>query len=271
MIEASEALHYLQAVFTERTLTIAVSQSGESAEMVRLLSGGLLRGPSIGVTNSPGSTLATQSTFTLLTHAGPESTVSCKTYLAGLQALHWLGSGLLDPDLVPAQDQIESLSGLVEDYLASWPAHVDAIREELSGIEQIFVTGRGASLSTAGTGGLILKESTRFSCEGMSSAAFRHGPLEMLSSRVLACICLGDSRTAALNLRLFEEARRGHAKAFLIGPSSVHSAFRIPTVEASLLPVLEILPIQMLSLALAARLGIEAGRFTLAAKITATE
>lgn len=271
MVETSEAIHYLPGLFTKNTLTIAVSQSGESAEVVRLLGDGHLSGPLIGVTNTPGSTLATASTLTFLTSAGPESTVSCKTYLAGLQALHWLGAIFLNEKMSSTAHHLEDGANAVAAYLDHWQAHAASLHDALDGIEQIFITGRGYSLATAGTGGLILKESTRFSSEGMSSAAFRHGPLEMLSRRVLACICLGDPKTALLNQRLHQEAGRTAAKAFLIGPGSDHPAFQIAQLPAPLLPILEILPVQMLSLALAARLGFEAGRFALASKITATE
>lgn len=271
MIETSEAIHYLPDLFSKNTLTIAVSQSGESAEIVRLLSDDYLKGPVIGITNTPNSTLARRSSIALLTEAGPESTVSCKTYLAGLQALHWLGAIFLNEKLTLTIKHLEDAASAVETYLSQWKTHTASLHHELEGIEQIFVTGRGYSLATAGTGGLILKESTRSSAEGMSSSAFRHGPLEMLSKRVLACICLGDPKTATLNQRLYEEAHKAQAKAFLIGPASGHPAFQIPEVPASLLPILEILPVQMLSLALAARLGFKAGNFALASKITATE
>ena len=271
MVETSEAIHYLPGLFTRNTLTIAVSQSGESAEVVRLLRDGHLNGPVIGVTNTPGSTLATVANLTFLTSAGPESTVSCKTYLAGLQALHWLGAIFLNEKMSTTAEDLEAAAIAVGGYLDHWQAHAASLYDALDGIEQIFITGRGYSLATAGTGGLILKESTRSSSEGMSSAAFRHGPLEMLSRRVLACICLGDPRTASLNQRLHQEVSRTTAKTFLIGPGSDHPAFDIPALPAPLLPILEIHPVQMLSLALAARLGFEAGSFALASKITATE
>ena len=271
MVETSEAIHYLPDLFSRNTLTIAVSQSGESAEIVRLLCDDYLKGPVIGITNTPNSTLAKSSNLTLLTEAGAESTVSCKTYLAGLQALHWLGAIFLNEKLTLTAQHLDEAASAVESYLSEWKAHTASLQDELEGIEQIFITGRGYSLATAGTGGLIMKESTRASSEGMSSAAFRYGPLEMLSKRVLACICLGDPKTASLNQCLHEEAKKAQAKALLIGAGSDHPACKLPDCPAPLLPILEILPIQMLSLTLAARLGFEAGNFVLASKITATE
>lgn len=138
-------------------------------------------------------------------------------------------------------------------------------------IERIFVTGRGPSLAAARTGGLILKESTRFAAEGMSCAAFRHGPLEALGPNVLVTICEGDSKTAELNRTLARDVESGGGRVAILGPSSVRAACYWHEVSAAIRNVMEILPIQMLSLALAARIGREAGRFEKATKITSTE
>ncbi len=95
MVETSELLHYRQRLFDPRTLIIAVSQSGQSAEVVRLLE--LNRGKSsvIAVTNTPSSPLADEADATIFSQAGEEFSVSCKTYLAALMALQWLGRRLL--------------------------------------------------------------------------------------------------------------------------------------------------------------------------------
>jgi len=142
----------------------------------------------------------------------------------------------------------------------------------LEGVFSIFVTGRGASLATTGTGGLILKESTRQHAEGMSAAAFRHGPLEMAGQKALVLIFEGPPSMAPLQRRLAADIERGGGRSVLVGPDTEGLAvFRWPKVPASNLPIVEILPIQMVSLAIAARDGFEAGRFERASKITNVE
>lgn len=127
-------------------------------------------------------------------------------------------------------------------------------------------------LATAGTGGLILKESTRQPSEGMSCAAFRHGPFEMVSERVLVLLCAGDARTAPLHERLAADiAKAGGRVGFLSADATSAPVFRLAPASRDLRPLLEILPVQMLSLAVAARDGREAGRFERAAKITTDE
>jgi glucosamine--fructose-6-phosphate aminotransferase (isomerizing) len=201
-----------------------------------------------------------------LLEAGAESTVSCKTYLSTLAVLHWLGAMFIHSDGAPALKEIAQAEIAVRDYLSRLHGHVAELLPMLDGIQSIFVTGRGDSLATAGTGGLILKESTRLHAEGMSAAAFRHGPLEMAGTSALVLIFEGGETTAPLHRRLAADIVNGGGRASLIGPHTTGpAAFQLPFV---LQPLVEILPIQMVSLALAARDGFEAGCFSRASKIT---
>jgi glucosamine--fructose-6-phosphate aminotransferase (isomerizing) len=118
---------------------------------------------------------------------------------------------------------------------------------------------------------LILKESTRFAAEGMSCPAFRHGPFESVGPHILVLVCEGDARTAALNRGLAGDIAAAGGRVAILGPSATLPAFRWPEVSSPLQQIMEMLPVQMLTLALAARLGREAGRFEKATKITDVE
>ena len=103
-VESSELLHYQQALLAEGTLLVLVSQSGRSAEILRLLETVRGRGvATLAVTNTADSPLAREATATVLTHAGEEATVSCKTYLAAQMALAWLGEVLAGGDVAAAR------------------------------------------------------------------------------------------------------------------------------------------------------------------------
>lgn len=271
LMETAELIHFLPTIFDAHTLIIAVSQSGQSAEIVRLT--GLAHGRCklIAVTNSASSTLAQQADVTLLIQAGPESSVSCKTYVSSLMALQWLGAVLTAGDLAAENEALSSCIPAVRHYLAEWREHVAELSSMLNGIRQIFVTGRGPSLATAQTGGLILKESTRFGAEGLSSPAFRHGPFEVLSRDVLVIIMAGGKSTEALNRTLANDVDQAGGRSALVSTQAELAAFRISPLPDSVRPIAEILPVQMLSLALAASRGIEAGKFSLATKVTSVE
>jgi len=270
-VETSELLIGYEALRACDTLLVAVSQSGESAEMRSLLKSGAAFGHIIGVTNNPTSALGRAANTVLLLAAGIERTVSCKTYLNTLVVLHWLGSILTASDTTAALAEVSETVPQISSYLAKWEVHVSDLSQTVKGVRSLFVTGRGRSLATAWTGGLILKEATRRHAEGMSCAAFRHGPLEMIGHDVLVLVLAGDARTEALHRQLVSDIANGGGRAELIATAGTSSeVFQLPTVAAAMLPLVELLPLQMISLALAARDGREAGRFERATKITTT-
>jgi len=304
-------VYYFPRLFDDQTLIIAVSQSGRSAETVRLLDENARRAPIIGVTNTDDSPLALQADGVFLTHAGEEFSVSCKTYVTALLVLRELGSLLSGvqqvsfprkacPELVEGREstgaedtsfprkrestpralnhgfeqtrsELAKAAPALRSYLNSWRDHVVELAACLEGVRHLFLVGRGGSLAAVGTGALTIKESTHRHAEGMSSAAFRHGPFEMLSEETFALVFEGDEKTRALNIKLLEDIRRKGARAELIGKGAELSSLRVPEVPESTLPILEILPVQMVTLALAAQTGREAGRFTLGSKVTTIE
>jgi glucosamine--fructose-6-phosphate aminotransferase (isomerizing) len=271
MVETAELVHAQPALLDARTLVIAVSQSGRSAETVQLLN--LIdtlssRPVVIGVTNTADSPLATRPDFVVPLRAGPEFSVSCKTYLSTLVALEWLGGALCGDPIGEILAELELAAPSVANYLADWRAHAAHLATEFTGLRHLFLTGRGASLAAVGTGALILKESTRFHAEGMSSPAFRHGPLEMVSPGLYAVVFAGDAATFALNEALVRDIRAAGGRAALVGENAPPGPFRLPALPARLRVVAEMLPVQMLSLALAALAGREPGRFERATKIT---
>jgi len=271
MVETSELVHYKSRLFDAKTLIIAVSQSGQSAEVIRLLEINRGRSAVIAITNTPDSPLARQADATILTQAGKEFSVSCKTYVTALMALKWLGDLLCERDLRRTRHELSQAAAAVQSYLTDWKNHVQSLAHLLQGIRHLFLVGRGSSLAAVGTGALIVKESDHFHAEGMSSAAFRHGLFEMLSEETFVLVFAGDSRTRDLNRRLLEDIRQQQGRAELVIEGAEFVPCRLPAAPPSIHPILEILPVQMITLALAAQAGREPGRFELASKVTTTE
>ena len=271
MVETGELIHSQDALLMGGTLVVAVSQSGRSVEMVQLLD--LIRARDsrpfvVGVTNTNESPLAQRADVVVPLHAGLECSVSCKTYLATLVALEWVGGALCGEELIGIIEELHQAGPMVKDYLADWRSHVAQLSAEFAQLRHLFLTGRGASLAAVGTGALILKEASRFHAEGMSSPSFRHGPLEMVNPGLFSIIFAGVPATAALNVSLALDIRAAGGRAAIVSETVPAGALRLPAGPARLLPVFEILPVQMLTLALAALAGREPGRFERATKIT---
>lgn len=271
LLETSELVHYYDHLFDRKTLVVVVSQSGQSAEVVRLLEINSRRSPIVAVTNTPGSPLAAEASATLVTRAGSEFSVSCKTYVTALMALCLLSDVFRERDLQETRATLELVGSAVQQYLARWKEHVEKLARRLNGIRHLFLVGRGSSLAAAGMGGLIIKEAAHFHAEGMSCAAFRHGPWEMLSPATFVLIFGGAEKTRDLNLRLLADVREESGQAELVSEDSPFPPCALPKTAESVRSILEALPVQMLTLALAAQAGREPGRFERATKITTTE
>ena len=271
MLETSELIHYYPHLMTRLTLVIAVSQSGKSVETVRMLEMNARRATVIGVSNQADSPLAQQSDFAVVTAAGEEATVSCKTYVSAQMALRMVGAALCKLDPEARLRELETAADAVEDYLRSWKAHVDEFGEMLRGARDLFLVGRGPSLAAVGTGALIIKESDHFHAEGMSSAALRHGPFEMLHAGIAVGVFSGPPKTRALHDGLIRDLKGTPATAMLFSPDAERAACRLPDVPEIARTIVEVLPVEMITLALAALAGREAGKFERATKVTAVE
>lgn len=271
LIETSELVNYLQALIVPDTLFIVVSQSGQSAEIIRFLGLNAQQAQVLAITNTADSPLAEQAEVTLLTHAGPEFSVSAKTYVTALLVIEVVGAVLCRHQVEEAFRDLYDAPDRLDTYLHGWREHVEQLAGTLGEVEHLFMVGRGRSLAAANTGALILKESAKCHAEGMSSAAFRHGPMEMLSKRTFVAVFEGDAGTKDLNYRLFDDLQGQSGRAEIIGRGSSHPALCLPDSAERIRPIMEIVPVQMMTLALNARNGVEAGRFAFVTKITTVE
>ncbi len=271
MVETSELIHYHQRLFDPRTLIIAVSQSGQSAEMLRLVDLNQRRSEIIAVTNTANSPLATDASAAIVTEAGQEFSVSCKTYVSALLALQWLTEVICHADIERSLDQFNQISDRVHAYLQHWKSYTATFAQTLDGIRNLFLVGRGSSLAAVCTGALIIKESAHFPAEGMSSASFRHGPFEMISDETFVLVFAGDEPTRDLNRRLLRDIYDRGGRGELVEEDARFSPCTLESTHPSTRPIMEILPVQMLTLALAARMRREPGRFEFATKVTSSE
>lgn len=269
-IETSELIYFAESYLTPDTLLVVVSQSGSSAEVSHLLKTVGHQVDVIAVVNDPESELAQKATWKVLTRAGKEFSVSCKTYLSALMALNWLGDHLL-PQTEALFPALAECIPWTTAYLQHWQEHVEELKKLYFGKTDLFLIGRGDSLAAVGTGGLILKESAHFHSEGMSSAAFRHGPKEMLSPSVQVVLFEGAKKIRRLNHQMAEEMQGQGFNAELIAEDSRIDAFRLPAVTEGCRPLLEMLPVEMSSLALALLHDHEPGVFSIGTKVTNIE
>ena len=269
MVETSELLHSMPELLQAHNVVIAVSQSGSSAEIVRLMERQVPL--FIGVSNTPASPLATRSKITILTKAGEEGGVSCKTAVTSLAALYWLGEQLTRGDTPSARKILETAAPAAEAYLTHCNQHVNTLVHMLTGAKHVFLAGRGSSLAAVGLGAMLQKEAAHFHAEGMSSAALRHGPFEMLGPDAYVIVYEGEEHVRELNRGLAADVLRTGANASLCGVGTSDGPFALPAVPGAVRPILELLPAQMMSLSLGYLQSREPGKFERITKVTTVE
>ncbi|MFC1960876.1 SIS domain-containing protein [Chloroflexota bacterium] len=275
LVDTSEMLYYQQGWFTADTLLIAVSQSGESVEMVKLLADCPADVPILGVTNTPASTLAQRANFVIEMHAGEEKTVSTKTYTTSLAVLTLLACVMTKGDLAAAAAGIRQVADKIEQTLPIWEEQLSKLVLEIADSRFFAYLGRGPSLASAQMGALIAKESAKIPTQGCSVAHFRHGPIEMVEPGVCIVLFSGAPATREINLLMAEELARLGGTVILIGhietvPANVISV-ALPDADDGALPLLEAIPVQLLAGHLAEARGIPAGTFRYIGKVTNRE
>jgi glucosamine--fructose-6-phosphate aminotransferase (isomerizing) len=267
LVETGELLHDAPELVTGRSLLWVASQSGESAEVQALLERCANPRPTVlGIVNDVDSALARAADVVIELHAGEERAVSTRTYVTTLAASALaVRLALGEPDDTDLFDAI----GPVQHYLDGWRAHADAIGDAISTPDTLVILGRGASLATANTGALIIKEAAKYHAEALSTSQFRHGPLEMVAEGVTAVMLEGDRHTAPLGQRLADDIRRYGGRVVWLGQTVFDpDAFPLPACRGAARQIAEILPLQLLSVVLAERTGIEPGVFRYLEKVT---
>jgi glucosamine--fructose-6-phosphate aminotransferase (isomerizing) len=274
LINAAELLHSFMETISPRTFLWLNSQSGRSAEPVRLLER-LSQPPACLLTcvNDLSSPMAERANVCLPIYAGREDIVSTKTY-TNMMAVNLLAAiQLAKGDLDAAIFEIRAAADAMEFHLANWEARMRELDSMLSDFSELFLIGRGSSMSTVWNGPLNNKEAAKFSFEGMHAADFRHGPLEIVSEGFVAMILAGADQTSTLNRDLAKEIISYGGRVIWLDSSldSEIPTLLLPKTSELTRPLVETLPLQMLTLVMSNRKGLQAGQFRYLSKITSKE
>lgn len=161
------------------SLVIAISQSGQSPDIVSVIEAGRRQGAlTVALTNAPDSPLARSAEHTINLHAGAEKAVAAtKTYTSSLMALAMLSSALAQD--AARFEMLARVPGWIDAVLQTRDATI-AAAERYCYIDYCVVASRGYNYATAHEIALKLKELTYTIAEPYSSADFQHGPLALV-------------------------------------------------------------------------------------------
>lgn len=275
LVNTAEMLNYSSGQVDAHTLLWMNSQSGRSAEIVRMVEQVASQPPAclLAMTNFVDSPLGQKAGVMVPIWAGEEATVSTKTYANMLAVLSLASEQLTGGDWQTLRQSMLRAADAIETYLAGWQERTAELDALLERVDQLLILGRGPSMGAVWNGALINKEAAKCAFEGMNVADFRHGPLELAGPNLTVLIFEGAPRTASLNRALALEVKALGGKAIWLAmqPDSALPTLCLPPVEESVRPLVEILPLQLLTIAMARRNGFVPGKFRHIGKITTQE
>ena len=280
-VDTAELVHFRSHLLSSSTVLVIVSQSGRSAEVVRLAESLSRRAdppPVLSITNGLDNPLAERIHLRLDTRVGPERGPSTMTFAASMAHLAAVACVLAGGG---APEGIERARTASERAAASIEGILDRagpVAERMAGVvrdhESVSVLGRGPARAAAEMGALTLKESGVMA-EAFSTAAFRHGPFELAGPNLAAIVIATESETRPLDLRLAEDLlQAGAGVAVITGDDDVPpGALAVPVgpTDRTLGSAVSLVPIQLLARTLASERGRDPGVYLRATKVTTRE
>ena len=244
----SSELQFSPDIVEENSVLIAISQSGESAdvlEAVRIAK--KLNCKIISIVNLLTSSLARKADVIIGMNCGPEIGVAAtKSFTAQLVILYKLVQKLSNNSITINFEKFsESILKILEN-----PIKIQEIAKKLKDISDIYILGRGINFPIAIESALKLKELTYIHAEGIAGGELKHGPLALMDSDVYVIIINPNDSTYSDTLTSAREIKARGAK--IIGISDIESDvydhwIEIPKLDEVLYPISEIVPIQLLS------------------------
>ena len=258
--ELASELRYRDALIDPQTLTVAISQSGETADTLAAAREARKRGTRLAaITNVVGSTLSREADDVLYVRAGPEIAVaSSKAYITMLVALQMLALDLAvrrgtvtPPRVAHIIQAMKALPGKAQEVLQR-ESEVASLAARLADREHMFFIGRGLDYAVAQEGSLKLKEISYLHSEALAAGELKHGTLALVTPGVPVFALVTQRHVYEKTLSNIQEvkARGGLVIAVAYDRDTeitkhTEVVLRIPDTLDDLAPVLAIIPLQL--------------------------
>lgn len=259
-VMASE-FEYFSDSIDKNTLVIAVSQSGETADVTQGVKIARENGATIfSLANMRGSSLARMSDEVLYLNCGPEICVAAtKTFISQLTIFYMLSFAMINK-LEESMEILKALSNSIQENISRNGKGLSILAERTNGKRDFYYIGRGINFAIAAEGALKLKEVSYVHAEGMPAGELKHGTLSLIEDDTsVVVICPHDYTFAATLANATEAKARG---AYIIGvsdePNKIFDHWiEVPKVEEIFYPLVTIVPLQLLAYHLAVARGLD--------------
>ncbi len=276
-VDYGSEFRYRDPILLPDTLTVVISQSGETADTLAAQREAKLKGSkTLAICNVVGSMIVREASGAIYTHAGPEIGVaSTKAFSCQLTALFilamYLGQArdVLDEKTSCALVQeLVRIPGKLEAILSNDAMYEDLGRKLFRSTDFLFL-GRGVHFPIALEGALKLKEISYIHAEGYPAGEMKHGPNALIDEKLPVVVLAARDPSSAESKVLYEKtlsniqevkAREGIVLAIVTDGDNeaakvADHVIEIPASCELLLPILEVVPLQLLAYHIAVRRG----------------
>jgi glucosamine--fructose-6-phosphate aminotransferase (isomerizing) len=276
---ASES-RYAPSPLRPHTLTIGVTQSGETADTLAALAMEQQRRAGkpknyapklLGITNRTESSIANIVNQIIDIRAGIEIGVAAtKTFVSQVMVFYFLALEFAwRRETLPLERMEEIINGLrqlpaqMELMLATQDEYIEELAREFNDTQDFIFVGRGINFPIALEGALKLKEISYIHAEGYPAGEMKHGPIALLDDKVPVVAIAVPGSVYEKVLSNAQEAKARDARLIGVTPSSEGAAdifndfLKVPEVDELLSPILTVIPLQLLAYHIAAHRGLD--------------
>jgi len=269
-VDISSEFRYRSPIIEPNTLTLAVTQSGETADTLAAVREARKLGSlSMSISNVVGSMVTRETEGTIFTHAGPEIGVAAtKTFTTQITAFYLfalymaqLKETLNSAQITARLQGLTTIANLVESILQNHEQIEELVKPYVQCNDFLFL-GRGINYPIALEGALKLKEISYIHAEGYPAGEMKHGPIALIDDDMpVVVLCPRDTHYEKMRSNVQEaKAREGRIIAIATeGDEGIRTVtdrvFYVPDTDPLLTPLLCVIPLQLMSYYIAVRRG----------------
>jgi glucosamine--fructose-6-phosphate aminotransferase (isomerizing) len=250
----SSEFEYISAPIDENSVLIAISQSGETADVLNSVKIAKdYKAKILSLVNISTSSLARLSDHYVSINCGPEMGVAAtKSFTAQLATLY----SIIDNLCVNKKslDMSTNMFGNALNEILVADSYLEKIADDIKSVQDIYILGKSFHYPIALEGSLKIKELAYVHAEGIAAGEIKHGPLAMIELNTVVIVLYTEDETYNDTLHSIHEMKSRGAKIIGISNKSndIYDYFiKLPVVNETLYPIIEIIPLQILSYYLA--------------------
>ncbi len=269
-VDIASEFRYRDPLIDNKTLTIYISQSGETADTIAALKLAREKGAkTLAISNVIGSSITREADYSIYTHAGPEIAVaSTKAYTSQVTMLTLIALYFAE---ILERGNMEKVEALKKDLL-KLPEKAEKVLKNTSEIKKfakrvhkekdMFFLGRGVDYAVSLEGSLKVKEISYIHSEGYASGELKHGPIALIDTGVTVIATMTDKNLIEKSISNVQEVISRGAKVLAITNQDVENKgfdtiIKIPEVTTEISPVLSIIPLQLLAYYISTEKGLD--------------